>query len=201
MCAKLTETAPVWRKLISPWTEYVTRELWAGTKSGRVARNSVPPTRLTQQRRTEAKGRIWITTVESPKADHLCPGCGKTITNGRIHCAKRAVSAARNALSMLPGLDRSRDILPKRSQRKRRLSVSMRKRDPPGHQRGSPHGSQFKCICRKFNLCSLECRAQLLRHGLEFPAGTRVGFAKAIDRTQGTGLGWQGWWVFRKESN
>ncbi|MFZ2002575.1 MAG: CRISPR-associated endonuclease Cas1 [Candidatus Sulfotelmatobacter sp.] len=93
MCTKLSATAPAWRKLVAPWAEYVVRTLWAGTKSGR-ARNSVPPTRLTQQRRTEAKGKIWIAAVEPPKADHLCRGCGKTITNGRIHCAKCAVSAS-----------------------------------------------------------------------------------------------------------
>jgi len=58
MCAKLSETAPVWGKLVAPWAEYVARTLWAGTKSG-PARNSVPPTRLTQQRRTEAKGKAW----------------------------------------------------------------------------------------------------------------------------------------------
>ena len=98
MCAKLSETTPVWKKLISPWAEYVARTLWAGTRSGRT-RNSVPPTRLTQQRRTEANGNMWIaTTVEPPKADHLCRGCGKTITNGRNHCAKCAVSAATERL-------------------------------------------------------------------------------------------------------
>jgi CRISPR-associated endonuclease Cas1 len=97
MCAKLSETAPVWGKLVAPWAEYVARALWAGTKSGR-ARSSVPPTRLTQQRRTESKGKIWIAGVEPPKADHLCRGCGKTITTGRIHCAKCAVSAATQRL-------------------------------------------------------------------------------------------------------
>ena len=105
------------------------------------------------------------------------------------------------ALSMLPGLDGLRDILPKRSQRKRRLSVSTRKRDLPGHQRASPHGSRFKCICRKFNLCSRECRAQLLHHGWEFPAGTRVGFVRATFRIRGTGRRWPSWWVFRRMSN
>jgi len=93
MCAKLSETAPVWGKLVAPWAEYVVRTLWAGTKSGR-ARSSVPLTRLTQQRRSEAKGKLWTASVEPPKVDHLCRGCGKTITNGRIHCAKCAVSAA-----------------------------------------------------------------------------------------------------------
>jgi CRISPR-associated endonuclease Cas1 len=97
MCAKLSETAPVWAKLVAPWAEYVTRALSSGTKSDR-PRNSVPPTRLTQQRRTEAKGKVWIVRVEPPKADHLCRGCGKTITNGRIHCAKCAVSSATERL-------------------------------------------------------------------------------------------------------
>src|SRR5208282_5469359 len=98
-----------------------------------------------------------------------------------------------NALSMLPDLDGSRDILPQRSQRNRRLSVSMRKRDLPGHRRASLHGSQVKHICRKFNPYSRECRAQLLRHGLEFPVGTRVGFAKATIRTRGIGRSWRNW--------
>jgi CRISPR-associated endonuclease Cas1 len=97
MCAKLSEAAPVWGKLVAPWAEYVARTLWAGTKSGR-AGNSIPPTRLTQQRRTEAKGKIWIAAAEPPRADHLCRGCGKTITNGRIHCAKCAVGAATERL-------------------------------------------------------------------------------------------------------
>jgi hypothetical protein len=74
MCAKLSETAPVWGKLISPWAEYVTRALWAAAKSGR-ARNSILPTRLTQQRRTEAKGKVWRAAVEPPKAEHFCRGC------------------------------------------------------------------------------------------------------------------------------
>ncbi|MGA8621598.1 MAG: CRISPR-associated endonuclease Cas1 [Candidatus Sulfotelmatobacter sp.] len=97
MCTKLSATAPAWRKLVAPWAEYVARTLWAGTKSGR-GRNSVPPTRLTQQRRTEDKGKIWLATVEPPKADHFCRGCGKTITNGRTHCAKCAVGAATERL-------------------------------------------------------------------------------------------------------
>jgi CRISPR-associated endonuclease Cas1 len=58
MCTHLGGTAPAWGKLIAPWAEYVARTLWAGATSGRT-RNSVLPTRLTQQRRTEAKGKIW----------------------------------------------------------------------------------------------------------------------------------------------
>src|SRR5271169_1193298 len=63
------------------------------------ARNSVPPTRLTQQRRTEAKGSVWITAVEPPKTDHLCRGCGRTITNGRTNCGDCAIDSATERLA------------------------------------------------------------------------------------------------------
>jgi hypothetical protein len=97
MCAKLSETAPVWGKLVAPWAEYVARTLWAGTKSG-PARNSVPPTRLTQQRRTEAKGKAWTPSVKFSKSDHLCRGCGKKIVEGRTHCGQCAVGSATKRL-------------------------------------------------------------------------------------------------------
>ncbi len=97
MCTKLSETVPVWGKLVAPWAEYVARTLWKEAKSGRT-RDSSPPTRLTQQRRAEAKGKVWI-AVEPPKSDHLCRGCGKTIRDARTHCAKCAVGSATERLA------------------------------------------------------------------------------------------------------
>ena len=95
----------VWKQLIAPWAEYVARTLSAGTKSGRTG-NSVLPTRLTQQRRTEAKGKVWIASVEPPKTDHFCRGCGKTITNESTHCAGCAVEAATERLISAASLGR-----------------------------------------------------------------------------------------------
>ena len=83
--------------MVAPWAEYLARTLWAGAKSGHTG-NSVLPTRLTQQRRTETKGKVWIATVEQPKTDHFCRGCGKTITNESTHCAGCAVEAATKRL-------------------------------------------------------------------------------------------------------
>ena len=99
MCAKLGETAPVWGKLVAPWAEYVTRTLCTSQAGSRTARISPPPTRLTQQRRTEAKGRVWVSTVELPKEDHLCRGCGKKIRDGRTNCAKCALRGATERLT------------------------------------------------------------------------------------------------------
>jgi CRISPR-associated endonuclease Cas1 len=96
ICTKVSETASTWRKLVAPWAEYVARTLWAGTRSEH-ARRSTPPTRLTQQRRLEAKGKVWIAPAR-PKADHLCRGCGKTITDGRTNCADCAVGGAKERL-------------------------------------------------------------------------------------------------------
>ena len=94
MCAKLGETAPVRGKPVAPWAEYVTRVLCTSRAGSRSPRISIPPTRLTQQRRIEAKGRVWVSAVELPKEDHLCRGCGKKIRNERTNCAKCAVNGA-----------------------------------------------------------------------------------------------------------
>jgi hypothetical protein len=93
MCTKLSETVSVWGKLVAPWAEYVAQVLATSAKSGR-ARRITPPTRLTQQRRIEAKGGIWMAAVKPPNKDHLCQGCGKKILDGRTHCAKCAVGSA-----------------------------------------------------------------------------------------------------------
>ena len=97
LCTKLSETASVWRGLVAPWAEYVAQALWTAAKSGR-ERNSTSPTRLTQQHRTEAKGKVWTPTVKFSKADHLCRGCGKNILEGRIHCGLCAVGSATERL-------------------------------------------------------------------------------------------------------
>src|SRR5208337_797653 len=45
------------------------------------------------------RGRSWTAQIEPPKSDHLCGGCGKTITKGRTHCAKCAVDSATQRLN------------------------------------------------------------------------------------------------------
>src|SRR5262249_1751552 len=50
LCAKLSETAPTWGKLVAPWAEYVARTLWASTSS---RTRSTIPTPLTQRHRRE----------------------------------------------------------------------------------------------------------------------------------------------------
>jgi len=91
-CAKLSQTAPVWGKLVAPWAEYVARTLWStsATSQSKAARSL--PTPLTQQHRREAKARAPFPTVEAPKPDRLCRGCGREIPRGTRFCVDCAVT-------------------------------------------------------------------------------------------------------------
>jgi CRISPR-associated protein Cas1 len=93
LCAKLGETAPSWGKLVAPWAEYVARTLWANTSRPKAGRSF--PTNLTQQHRREAKARPSFPTIDPPKPDRVCRGCGRQIPKGRRFCAECAVSETR----------------------------------------------------------------------------------------------------------
>ena len=95
LCAKLSETAPTWGKLIAPWAEFVARTLWATTSHSKSLRTLNPATRLTQQNRKESKGRPPLLSVEVPKPDAICRGCGQRVPRGTHFCAKCAVTATR----------------------------------------------------------------------------------------------------------
>jgi CRISPR-associated endonuclease Cas1 len=85
-CAKLSETAPTWRRLVAPWAEYVARTLWASTSAAGSKRRLSTP--LTQQHRRAAKGRPPLITVKAPKPERLCRGCGKPIEGDSKNCKK-----------------------------------------------------------------------------------------------------------------
>jgi CRISPR associated protein Cas1 len=101
LCAKLSETAPVWGKLVAPWAEYVARTLWATTSPSKSERRISTP--LTQQHRRIAKGRPAFAEVKTAKPERVCRGCGKTIQGDSTNCkpcdveiaTKRLVEVAR----------------------------------------------------------------------------------------------------------
>ncbi len=84
LCSKLSETAPVWQKLVAPWAEYVARTLWQSTSPSKSTQRLATP--LTQQHRREAKGQPSFPTIEVPKPDRLCRGCGKPLRRGSRLC-------------------------------------------------------------------------------------------------------------------
>ena len=94
LCEKLSETALTWRKLVSPWAEFIVRELWATTRSSR-GNQSLPPTRLTQQRKREMHGNTFtMQTKPALLPDRLCRDCGRKIRCESTHCSKCSIEGA-----------------------------------------------------------------------------------------------------------
>jgi hypothetical protein len=96
MCAKLSETAPVWGKLVAPWAEYVARTLWVSTAPSRT--HTAIPTPLTQQHRREAKGRPPFLAIEALKPQCVCRVCGKSVSAGHKYCLKCDITTARERI-------------------------------------------------------------------------------------------------------
>ena len=94
LCCRLGETAPVWRKLVAPWAEYVARALWATTSPSKSVGRL--PTHLTQQHRREAKGSAESPGVLAPRPQKVCRRCVVVLEqNQRNHCALCGVSISR----------------------------------------------------------------------------------------------------------
>ena len=136
LCARLSETAPLWARAVAPWAEYVQRKLWEMIpKPGR----RMPATRLTQSRKRAALSPEPVArVVPMLRAQNLCCVCGAAIRsyqrycrNCRTHATQTPQAQARRAEtaklerrsrrewspdSLPHGFDRTRyldDVLPK----------------------------------------------------------------------------------------
>jgi len=95
LCAELSQTAPVWGKLVAPWAEYVARTLWS--RAARASRSLATP--LTQQHRREAKGGAPTPSADlPPRPPAVCRDCGAAIRPGRSFCASCGVVFSRSGL-------------------------------------------------------------------------------------------------------
>jgi len=93
---RLSESAPAWRQVVAPVTEWVSRVLWSTFKN--YGRRTLPPTHLTQSRRREAKGNPHLHFAAPPKPPHLCRTCGKQATAGYHRCASCKVAVCTKEL-------------------------------------------------------------------------------------------------------
>jgi CRISPR-associated endonuclease Cas1 len=97
--AKIAETASTWRKFLAPWAEYIARALWTTTKK-RTPSQELPPTRLTQQKRREARGSTFSTSVQrGPRPERVCVDCGTPVNPGHERCKPCARALSTKALT------------------------------------------------------------------------------------------------------
>lgn len=104
--AKLAETASTWRKFVAPWAEFIATELWATTRR-RSPAQQFPPTRLTQRRRTEGRGKEFTpAAVPLPKTERVCRSCGAPAPHGQ-RCANCGREFAREKMIALAKVGRA----------------------------------------------------------------------------------------------
>jgi CRISPR/Cas system-associated endonuclease Cas1 len=95
---RLSETASIWRRVVSPVAEWINKQFWLTTQ--KQTHSIDAPTHLTQAHRREVKGGLPETTVRVVQpTENLCPGCGKTIRNDSSTCIQCAIpNATKNML-------------------------------------------------------------------------------------------------------
>jgi CRISPR-associated endonuclease Cas1 len=100
LAIKLCETSETWRKFVAPVAEHVAQSLASSASkrgpTSKLARHWIA-TRLTQRTKREIKGSD-VPGVDTPKPEHVCSGCGKTIRAERNHCADCAIGDATERL-------------------------------------------------------------------------------------------------------
>jgi CRISPR-associated endonuclease Cas1 len=114
LCSQLSETAPIWGKLVAPWAEYVVRTLWASESQSKSARHI--PTRLTQQNRREARGRPPLPPIGAPRIDHVCGNCGTKIPSDKKLCSKCWKAQTVNQFRVGRKLAQAPDAMARRSE-------------------------------------------------------------------------------------
>jgi CRISPR-associated endonuclease Cas1 len=93
LAIRLSETAPTWGRAVAPIAEWVAQRLWTSARKT-ARRNQALPTRLTQRRRSEGRGKKFVLNAKAaPYPERICSGCGATTRTGR-NCPKcgRAIS-------------------------------------------------------------------------------------------------------------
>jgi CRISPR-associated endonuclease Cas1 len=101
---RLSQSLPVWARIVAPTTEWVAKRLWSATS--RVNKLKAPATCLTQTHRRSAK-RDSDPPISGPEgALPLCQTCGRAITAGHRYCS--TCSIAISARELVKGAQQGR---------------------------------------------------------------------------------------------
>jgi CRISPR-associated endonuclease Cas1 len=92
--ARLSETAPIWRRAVAPIAEWVARAIWSTIRKP----DAPLATRLTQTNKREAKGASVPIAPPAHRPPNVCLGCGKEIAAGNMHCAICIVDVSRKKM-------------------------------------------------------------------------------------------------------
>ena len=103
--ARLTETAPSWARAVAPIAEMAARKLSSAVK--KQIRSGLPPTRLTQDQRREARPTtVKVAAEKSLKPMRICRTCGVSLKRGQLYCKSCALPAAKERFGDVARLGR-----------------------------------------------------------------------------------------------
>jgi CRISPR-associated endonuclease Cas1 len=87
----LSETAPMWRRAVAPYAEWLAHTLWSTLPDSE--RKKPPATRLTQRRNREAQGGAGMPPAPAAlKPQSFCKICGTSIRSDRKYCGSCAAT-------------------------------------------------------------------------------------------------------------
>jgi CRISPR-associated endonuclease Cas1 len=111
LCAKLSETSPIWRRAVSPVAEWVAQALWrSACKSA--SKEPTLPTRLTQRRRSEGRGNTFaMRSNPLPRWSKICEVCGAEGVKNR-YCKSCAVELSREHMAHVALIGHSKPKTP-----------------------------------------------------------------------------------------
>jgi CRISPR-associated protein Cas1 len=110
--ARLSETAPTWGRAVAPIAEWVAQLLRTPDRKP-TSKDQTMPTRLTQRRRSQGRGKQFAPdTTIPPYPKNICRNCGTTTRWGQ-HCSKCAREISREKLIELAEIGRVAALRPK----------------------------------------------------------------------------------------
>jgi CRISPR-associated endonuclease Cas1 len=140
LAVQLSESALAWRQAVAPVTEWFAQTLCNSTRKPTLIEQSLP-TRLTQRRRSEGRGKEFVPrTISTRLPLKVCSNCGATTKRGH-HCLKCAKQVSGKKLIELAKKGRivtlGTDAQRKRSETQRRHESAKRE------WRHSPHATSL----------------------------------------------------------
>jgi len=100
LAVRLAETASTWGRAVAPVAEWVAQALWSSPSRSANKKHFVP-TRLTQRRRTEGRGRkVRALNKPAPRQMKICEVCGAEGVQNR-YCPSCAVEVSREHMAQV----------------------------------------------------------------------------------------------------
>ena len=109
LASRLSETAQTWADAVAPITEWVAQNLWSPKKWN----EHFVPTRLTQRRRSEGRGKkAAVLTNAAPRRENVCEVCGMEGIKNR-YCPQCAKEIAKDNMANVALIGRAKARSPK----------------------------------------------------------------------------------------